>query len=136
MTGASASRRRFPSLLEELDASARARMFPALVVVERQAEARTIGRHEAAVGVIDPRRIVDEGVRPLIREVVEVLEDLVVGRRDRKVKIRHRPDRTADVVRREHERIRRRPAGELLHRDEAAEVRQVDLDDVDEAAAR
>ena len=80
-----------------------------------------------------PRRIVDERVHPAVGEVVEVLEHLVVRRRDREVQIRHRPDRAADIVRREQQVVGLRPAGQPLHRQEAAEVRQIDLDDVDEA---
>ena len=77
--------------------------------------------------------MVDEGVDPAVREVVEVLEHLVVRRRYRQVQVGHRPDRTADVVRCEEQVVRIRPPCQTLHRQEAAVVRHVDLHDVEEA---
>ena len=67
---------------------------------------------------------------PGVGEVVEVLEHLVVRRRDREVQVRHRPHRAADVVRGQQQVIRVGPAGQALHGQEAAEVREVHLDDV------
>ena len=77
--------------------------------------------------------MIDEILHPRIGEVVEVLEHLVVRRRDREMDVGHRADRSADVVRRQQQVVRVGPAGQVLHRQEAAEVREVHLDDVGDA---
>src|SRR6185295_20206741 len=77
-----------PALVEEPDAAARARVPRALVVVELEAEPRPVRTREAPVGGIDAWRRIHEVLDPGVREVVEVLEHLVVRRRDREVEVR------------------------------------------------
>src|ERR1043166_9635023 len=124
----------FPTGFEEANPSARGRMLRADVVVQSEAESRTIGHGETAVRRLDARGMIDEIVDPRVGKIVEVLEDLVIRRRDREMHVRHRSDRSADVVRRHDERVRVGPSRETLHRQETAVVREIHLDDVDEAA--
>ena len=63
-----------------------------------------------------------------------MLQNLVVRRRDGEVEVRHRAHGAADVVGRHQQVIGVGPSGETLHREEAPEVRQVHLHDIDAPA--
>ena len=63
-----------------------------------------------------------------------MFEHLVVRRRNGEVNVAHRADRAADVVRRHQQVMRVGPAGDAAGGVEAAEMRQIDLNDVSETA--
>src|SRR6266498_4916708 len=109
-------------------------MLGAGVVVEAYAEPGALRGGEAAVGGVDGGRLVDEIAHPRVGEVVEMLQDLVVGGGHGELEVGRGADRAADVVWRHHQVIGVGPAGQPLHRQEATEVGQVRLDHVDQAA--
>ena len=84
-------------------------MAGAGVAIEVDAQARAIREGEAAVGRIDGRSVVHELAHPRVGEVVEVLDDVHVPRRDREMDVGRRGDGPADVVRRQGEVVRLGP---------------------------
>jgi hypothetical protein len=109
-------------------------MAGARFLIEPDAEARPVGDREAAIERVDRWREVDELAHPRVREVVEVLDDVDVARRDREVDVGGGGDRPADVVGREGQVVRFGPARQAAHAGEPAEVGEIRLDDVDVAA--
>src|SRR6266511_168355 len=124
----------FPSGFEQLQSAAGPRMGAACLVIEHHAQSRTLRQIETAVALRHERRMIDEILHPGIGKVVEVFEQFVIGRGHGEVDVRERADRSADVVWREQQAMRVRPAREALHRKKAAEVREIRLNDVGDAA--
>jgi hypothetical protein len=58
------------------------------IVIEPQAQSRSVGDLEASIPIVS-RRMIHEFEHPCIREVVEVLEDSVVGSGCCEVDVRH-----------------------------------------------
>ena len=68
-------------------------------MVEAKAQTRALRDAEAAVLGVDQRGVVDEFADPRIGEIVEMLDDVHVPRRDRELDVGGGGDRATDVVR-------------------------------------
>src|SRR5919106_3004554 len=121
-----------PPRLEEPDRGVRGRVLAAGIVVEFHPEPRPLRHPETAVDRPHDRRVVHQVRNPGVGEVVEVLEHFVIGRGDREVDVGHRSHGSAHVVGGHLQVVDVGPPSEALHRQEATEVRDVRLDDVDQ----